>query len=554
MQKNALLILSLMAFSLSACGGTPSGGQSVLDSSGDGSTLSSEGSDVSSEESEVSSEVDGFLPTDDPEEPVEINFWHCMNREKSENLAKIVKKFNDANPKYHVTAIAPENTLDRFHELVMTKITAGEVPALCMGYPDYISMYMTRNVENCHILKLDDFFDDPNFGYSAAEKEDFVDAFFEEGNHYQFDGLWSVPMYKSTEIMYYNANWFAGDNPETVAYVARKGSEIDAEKLQAYNDALNDVANAAYYATDAQLAAMKEATQAIGGYTYQVPETWEEMISLAETMVENRQNESLSNQNFYAVGHHSDANLLISQMAQLGIPYTVNDAASKEDPKKHIAFNNADAKDLVQELVDLYDGHILKTTNSVGDSFSPHDGLAGFQSVMAIGPSAGWSFGNSNNFKVKLAPVPYRSEKPEWLSKAPSSFGPKYFQEGPSICFFDNENKYIHKGAWLFYKYLADPVNNANMALENGCEPVRDSSFETDNYVYWTNKHSLDLKYDIPYTTSQLRENYIVSEHFIGSAEAHSQMGRLLNYILAKGRSVEEAFSSAYNICCAAAS
>lgn len=126
MQKNALLIFSLMAFSLSGCGGTTSGGQSVLDSSGDGSTLSSEGS-------EISSEADGFLPTDDPEEPVEINFWHCMNREKSENLAKIVKKFNDANPKYHVTAIAPENTLDRFHKLVMTKIAAGEVPALCMG-------------------------------------------------------------------------------------------------------------------------------------------------------------------------------------------------------------------------------------------------------------------------------------------------------------------------------------------------------------------------------------------------------------------------------------
>ena len=159
-------------------------------------------------------------------------------------------------------------------------------------------MYMTRNVENCHILKLDDFLDDPNFGFSVAEKEDFVDAFFEKGSHYQSDGMWSVPMYKSTEIMYYNAN----------------------------------------------------------------------------------------------------------------------------------------------------------------------------------------------------------------------------------------------------------------MALENGCEPVRDSSFETDNYVYWTNKHSLDLKYDIPYTTSQLRENYIVPEHFIGSDEAYSQMGRLLNYILAEGRSVEEAFSSAYNICCAAAS
>ncbi len=513
-----ILPVALMAMTLCACGG---------------------GTDVTNK----------HLPTDDPETPVEIQFWHCMGHDKSENLGKIVAKFNAENPKYHVTATAPEKTYDKLHSTVMTRISTGEVPALCMGYPDSFSMYMTKHVENSHIYKLDNFFNDANFGYSAAEKEDFVDAFLDEGSHFQFDGIWSVPMYKSTEIMYYNANWFAGDNPETVEYVTRKGSEIDAAKLQAYNDALDVLAGAAAYATDAQLAAMKEATKAIGGYTYEVPETWEQLITLARAILANRQTEGIVNPNFYAFGYDSDANLLISQMAQLEIPYTVNDAASKSDPQKHFAFNNADAKALVQEFVNLKNEKVMVTKGTLGGKYT-NEIFTNYESVMSIGSTGGSSYNVSGNFKVKLAPVPYRSAAPSWLSKAPSTFGPKYIQQGPSICFFDNENDYIHKGAWLFYKYLADPENNAALALENSYDPVRDSSFGTTNYADWIAKHDMDLKYDIPYNTALVRQYYMTSEVFIGSSDARSQMGEMLKYVVSEGKTIDQAFSTAYNTCC----
>ena len=122
------------------------------------------------------------LPTDDPSKEVVIQFWHCMGHDKSENLGKIVKKFNEQYAgKYRVEATAPEKTYDKLHETVMTRISTGEVPALCMGYPDSFSMYITKNLETSHIYKLDNFFNDENYGYSAEEKADFVDAFLEEG-------------------------------------------------------------------------------------------------------------------------------------------------------------------------------------------------------------------------------------------------------------------------------------------------------------------------------------------------------------------------------------
>jgi ABC-type glycerol-3-phosphate transport system substrate-binding protein len=70
-----------------------------------------------------------------------------MGHDKSENLRKIVKKFNEENPKYHVTETAPEKSYGDLHNTVMTRIASGEVPALCMGYPDSFSMYMTKYIE-----------------------------------------------------------------------------------------------------------------------------------------------------------------------------------------------------------------------------------------------------------------------------------------------------------------------------------------------------------------------------------------------------------------------
>lgn len=480
------------------------------------------------------------LPTDDPSKEVVIQFWHCMGHDKSENLGKIVKKFNEQYAgKYRVEATAPEKNYDKLHETVMTRISTGEVPALCMGYPDSFSMYITKNLETSHIYKLDNFFNDENYGYSAEEKADFVDAFLEEGNHYQFDGIWSVPMYKSTEIMYYNANYFCGDNPETEQKVA-KDTSLDAAKKTAYMNALADVQNATAYATDEQLAALKSAVNEVGGYTYEVPATWAQLETVSRAVIANRAAQGIVNPNFYPFGYDSDANLLISQMAQLGIPYTVNNEESRNNTDKHFAFNNQQAKDLVQSIIDLHREKIMTTKGLLGGKYT-NEAFTSLESIMSIGSTGGSSYNVSGNFKVKLAPVPYKGNTP------------KYIQQGPSICFFDNDDDYIHKGAWLFYKMMAETENNAALALENSYDPVRKSSYETTNYANWIAKHDLDLKYDIPYNTAQIKQYYMTSEVFIGSSEARNQLDDIIKNVVNGGMTIDQAFSTAYNRACDAA-
>lgn len=467
--------------------------------------------------------VDTTLPEDDPTSEVEIEFWHCLGHEKSSNLEKIVNDFNTKYAgKYKVKAVKLSGSYDSLASDINQKIAAAEIPALTMGYPDNFSVYMGQSLETSALLRLDNFINDKNYGYSEEEIKDFVPAFYDEGNDYQFSGQWSMPMYKSTEIMYYNVNYFYGAN-------AANNSKFknNAEYTAKYNAAKGATAS------DEQLKALKSWLQANNGYTYEVPTTWEEMVDTAKQMKADLATENIKDE-FYPVGYDSDANLLISQFAMRDIPYTTNENISA--PKDHILFNNDEAKSFVSSIVDLYNDKLFITRGILGGDKYTNEYFTTLKSAMSIGSTGGSSYNVSSNFRVGLAPVPY-----------PEGKTPKYIQQGPSICFFNNDNAYIHKGAWLFYKALAETTNNAKLAMQNSYDPVRLSSFDTDEYKQWIAKKDLGLNYAIPAATASLRDKYMTSAVFLGSETARNEVGNILTYVIGQGMSVDNAFKTAYD-------
>ena len=471
---------------------------------------------------------DQVLPTGDPTSEITIKFWHCLGHEKTRNLQIVANKFNEKYAgKYKIDLVKLAGGYDNLADSIKTKTKAGEIPALAMGYPDSFATYMTNDVNNSALYKLDNFINDPEYGYTEAELADFVPGFMEEGKNYQFEGTWSMPMYKSTEIMYYNASYMAGANPQ------------NDKKFDKVKDYIN-LSNAANdpLATDEQLEALTTWVKANEGYTYNVPETWNEMFATARQIKTDMAAQGLEGQEFYPVGYDSDANMFISQFAQRGIGYTA--VGDSNDPSTQYLFNNDQAKALLTEVVGYVRDKLLITKNSLGGSKYTNEYFNNLKSAMSIGSTGGSSYNVSANFRVKLAPVPYADGKQ-----------PKYIQQGPSICFFNNDDPYIHKGAWLFYKLLADPKFNADLALENSYDPVRQSSFETDSYKEWIAKHVADLKFDIPYHTKDLRDKYMVSPVFVGSDTARSEMEKLVGKVVNSNYSIDEALKTAYDACSA---
>ena len=504
MRKNLFLLAATALLSLTACAG------GVVD-------------------------VDRALPTDDPTKDTEITFFHCLGHFKTTELEKVAAKFDEMyKGKYHMNLVHLAGDYDGLHDALKTKISSGEVPAISMGYPDSFSEYISKRLEDSQLLRLDNFISDPTYGYSKAEIDDFVPGYYAEGNQYQFDGVWSMPMYKSTEVMYYNQSYFDGLNQQNKVLFA---SDSNFTSLAAKVDNKTRETSATF---DADLKALKDYVVAHNGYTYQVPTKWDDMIALAKQIMKDRSDKGVTGE-FYPIGYDSDANMFISQFAQRGIPYTVNDDASKTDTKKHFQFVNDDAKTFVGDVLQLVKDKVMVTKGSLGGTKYTNEYFGEGKLVMTIGSTGGSSYNISSNFQVSLAPVPYYGETP------------KYIQQGPSICFFNNDNDYIHKGAWLFYKLLSDKEYNAALALENSYDPIRISSYDTQNYKNWIALKDEGLKYAIPAITSTLKNYYYTSPTFVGSGTARTQIGSLIKYTYLEKRSIDDAFAYAYGQCKSAA-
>ena len=466
--------------------------------------------------------VDRTLPTDDPTSEISIKFWHCLGHNKRIELEKIVNKFNtEYDGKYEVELFHLGGDYDSLHDTNKTKLAGGEVPALTMGYPDSFAEYISKDIGQSQILRLDSFINDPNYGYSEEEIKDFVPGYYAEGTSYHYEGTWSMPMYKSTEVMYYNETYFKGGNAQNIAKFAGNSE---------FTTLYNRVKSTADPEQE-DLDALETWVKNNGGYTYEVPTTWDELVTLSRQMIADRKAHELKD-TFFPFGYDSDANLFISRFAQEGIPFTKADAEGAD----HFLFNNAKAKELVQDVLDLVNEKVMITKGTLGGSQYTNTYFNEGQLAMTIGSTGGSSYNISSNFKVSLAPVPYGSSQ-------------KYIQQGPSICFFNNEDDYIHKGAWLFYKMLADTENNAALALENSYDPIRISSYDTENYKNWIALKGQGLKYDIPAITATLKQYYYTSPTFVGSGTARTEIGRLLTYTYINHFSLDTAFEMAMNAC-----
>ncbi len=451
----------------------------------------------------------------------EIQFWHCIGHDKMRNLERIINKFNEDHKNtdgYQVKAYQIAGAYDDLHDAVKTKLQAGYVPSITMGYPDSFAEYIGSNGESkSKILNLNSFINND----SSFKASDFVTEYYNEGTGYQYSGTYSLPLYKSTEVMYYNKT---------------------------------------AYESSAFYKAHKDETYGNYGAKISDPSTWDwdTLVYVAGEI----QKENKNTSDFHALGYDSDSNLFISQMAQRGIPYTTaTETGNTSDEKKasHFQFGsivNEEFKaddDLVSFTTEIYNLTKAGTLVTQGSYGSYASDLFKKKKVMfTIGSTGGSAYNEPGEaFTCGLSKVPaYHNIQ-------------KYIMQGPSLCFFNTNDSKKEAAAWDFYvNYVADAQNNAELALENSYDPVKKSSYETDSYKEWVSDGktetgaedtSAELKYRIPALTSTLKESYMTSPVFIGSSTARTQIGKLISFTKENGGNVSKAIETAWTNCALAA-
>ncbi|MBQ8269553.1 MAG: extracellular solute-binding protein, partial [Clostridia bacterium] len=163
--------------------------------------------------------------------PVTITFYHSMGQGLREILDDAIADFNKIYPNIKVEHQS-FGDYDGVRDQVKQEILVGDQPHLAYCYPDHVALYNDANA----VQTLDIFMNDATYGYTEEQLKDFVAGWLAEGAAFGDDKMYSLPLSKSTEVLYYNKTYFEKNNlkvPTTwdeMEAVCRQIKEMEGDK------------------------------------------------------------------------------------------------------------------------------------------------------------------------------------------------------------------------------------------------------------------------------------------------------------------------------------
>ena len=301
----------------------------------------------------------------DPNEAVEITFYHTMGENLRTVLDAYIEKFNELYP--NITIVHEQvGGYDDVRNQISTEIPAGLQPNIAYCYADHVALYNLAKA----VQPLDSFIASQAvvtradgsteiIGLTQEQRDDFIEGYYQEGAQYGDGKMYSMPFSKSTEVLYYNKTFFDQHN-------------------------------------------------------LKVPTTWDEM---EEVMAQIVAIDPMS----IPLGYDSEANWFITMCEQYGSDYT---SATGE----HFLFNNETNRSFVKRFREWYQNGYVTTQEILGaftsSLFTTTDEI---RSYMSIGSSAGATHQRPQKvdgaypFEVGIAPIPQLdASNPKVISQGPS--------------------------------------------------------------------------------------------------------------------------------------
>ena len=162
----------------------------------------------------------------DTSKPVEIVFYHQMGAQLQEILNTAIADFNVLYPNIKVTH-KTQGDYNGIRDQIKTELTVGDQPNIAYCYPDHVALYNMAGA----VQTLDLLINDPTVGYTAEQKADFIEAYYNEGLAFGDGKMYTLPISKSTEVLYYNKTFFEANGlkvPTTWEEMAQVCEQIKA--------------------------------------------------------------------------------------------------------------------------------------------------------------------------------------------------------------------------------------------------------------------------------------------------------------------------------------
>ncbi len=425
----------------------------------------------------------------------EVTFWakNDTNMRQTDIYKQAIAGFQELYPNITVNLRLYTNYGNIYND-VITNISTGTTPNVCITYPDHIATYLTGdNV----VVPLDQLLEDPDYGLGGSQvlfdspgKAELVPQFLEEC---QLNGhTYALPYMRSTEVCYVN----------------------------------------------------KDLVEALG---YTVPDvlTWDFVWEVSEAAAA-----TLGDDGIYRVNgqevlipflYKSTDNMMIQMLGQLGAGYST--------PSGGIELFN----DTTEELLLNIGQHAASGAFSTFKISSyPANFLNAGQCIFAVDSTAGATWMGSD---APLVDIPEEEVADfETEVRMVPQFDPdhpKMISQGPSVCVFNKSDPQEVLASWLFTQYLlTDSVQIAYSQTE-GYVPVTTRAQQSAEYQEYLSRAGEDNNtyYPVKIHAAKLLldnlDNTFITPVFNGSASLRDAAGQLIEDVSKASRrnqTVDSAF------------
>ncbi len=410
----------------------------------------------------------------------EITFWakNDTNKTQTEIYEKAIRDFEALYPNIKVN-LRLYTDYGRIYNDVITNISTGTTPNVCITYPDHIATYLTG--DNC-VVPLDSLMEDERFGLGGSEvkfdaptKEEMIPQFLEEcsfGEHY-----YAVPFMRSTEACYINKT-----------YVEKLGYEVPEELTWDYIWEVSEAATA----RDA------DGNYIVNGQKVLIPFIYK-----------------------------STDNMMIQLLKQSEAGYS--------DKAGNVLIFNDTTKDILFDVAEHAESGAFSTFKIVG---YPANFLNAGQCIFAIDSTAGATWMGSDAPLCDISEdklVQFETE----VRRLPQidADNPQMISQGPSVCIFNKENPQEVLASWLFVQYLLTNEIQIAYAQTEGYVPVTSKAQTAEEYTDYLARGGEDneLYYDIKIQVSKLLlenvDHTFVTPVFNGSASLRNAAGQMIEEV-----------------------
>ncbi len=151
-------------------------------------------------------------------EAVTITFYNTMGSNLSTVLEAYIAEFNKLYP--NITVVSTNvGGYDDVREQISTEISVGNQPNIAYCYPDHVALYNLAGA----VTTLDSLIESEIevtradgtkeiIGFTEEQKNDFIEGYYNEGKQFGDGLMYTLPLSKSTEVLYYNKTFFEENN------------------------------------------------------------------------------------------------------------------------------------------------------------------------------------------------------------------------------------------------------------------------------------------------------------------------------------------------------